>query len=1352
MCSSDLEEVDASAVVSSATTPAPDTNTTAEDVTAEDAAPAWSQDELQTAERQVALLTAQVSSLQQQLDSAHAEMRGDCSEHCHKVSQTGRWQFGQYGHDCADPLTGKTFCHCSHVEDNTTACEEVLPAGERRRLRARGRRAQHLDLDSPEGPVAAPHVAAVPATAAPAAAAPAAAAAGEAPAAAQEAYREIRHYLESPPPLADPERRLGSNRETISDYCNATGLALMHGAGGVLNDSDAVGDDPSALNQLESSILADVASEMEDNNVDQMARDTFSFYICVRWVPDAIFWKLAKQEMATDLLNPVSGGEGLDQAVSELYQNYKYVPLLCSKNLDVFSETDDDDNTYFRRFKKDVDALSQWLDDHETDEVATKLVEADEIFCGEDKPMNDDGCLNSQSFLNWAGGSDSWVGSAFNAVGWDSATAEEKWAAMASIFQSFNAQDDDGSTFHASVMDWKSKFPFHSFVHKQAGMSDSGAPKPTQRSLVCFGKRVASQLHRRPAGQHIMTDQNNVGCHGFWTITEVKGMLQRMVTLWRPPTCQMAEMTYVMKKQILKMYAEMNKRLFDAMPTMLMDEELAKQGVLDAAVAGPQPYDPQEVTESGITLVEGMRVRSTQELQFGDCSWCTWGVGWCDDCVDVAQGTFGYVAISDENLAVLWDGSDSAAKVSDSDCNDGSKCTAASALEVVPKDYGTGASLASVGESIVAGVTSIVDFGTKMFNDMFRDQYTSLAELMSNSTSKWAVCPVSSDANYTELDSQLGVEDAAFRDFQMEAYASWTGYVAQVPGEVCIGFEDTNFPQGKTCEISELHADHIEKYTMDDGSLEQFLCPVKTSLGAAEQLTVLKQHTDDGQCLLRMTTEQMNHYQWPYNGGHMARRQYDRKPNVMNVEYELIKLEHVPSSGKVSFARLCSPDQQAASPRFCGPIELHSQWPTLQDMADDLAEAATGSAGLAAGTITNGISAYQKIMAQESWSDTGTYLKESAWDTLTGASRLLTSAGASAISALSDGVPGGSERDRRIEHEMFGESEAGVLLHSLSYQHSIGNNGLTSNAKERYQRYVVTMPCAGFNPAAEFAVRKKWVSVALRMLQEECPTTTNANALLAETSISIAIRGEARLFLTPNAEAEDTTFFSYGAAIKTMTDVEVPSVTCTWSLLDWECQPSSDCVLVGNAWTGTCSAKVEDTSIAGWEMVSDGQLSKVVAPTASDGSDPVTELKGLSATYYCGPKSAFTDAQPGPTTDPASLKTCLEDGVRSNAELHATYPWKLYFPEEVVVMVVFADLSPRQCSKGTSGTIKDQLCAGGATETTDLDSHLSSEAKESSSGTYQGLATGSGYPKSTPTEVWLRPEDVLEASGLLSRS
>ncbi|CAK0792312.1 unnamed protein product [Prorocentrum cordatum] len=243
--------------------------------------------------------------------------------------------------------------------------------------------------------------------------------------------------------------------------------------------------------------------------------------------------------------------------------------------------------------------------------------------------------------------------------------------------------------------------------------------------------------------------------------------------------------------------------------------------------------------------------------------------------------------------------------------------------------------------------------------------------------------------------------------------------------------------------------------------------------------------------------------------------------------------------------------------------------------------------------------------------------------------------------------------------------------------------------------------------------------------------------------------------MTPKTWQEartDTTFFSYGAAIKTLTDVEVPSVTCEWSTLNWECQPSADCVLVGNSRSGTCSPKVEDTSIAGWEMVGDGQLSKVVAPTASDGSDPVTELKGFSATFYCGPKSAFTEAQPGPTTEPASLKACLEAGVRSNAELHAAYPWKLYFPEEVVAMVVFAEYSPRQCSEGTSGTIKEQLCADGATETASLDSHLSSDAKESSGSTYQGLATGSGYPQSMPTEVWLRPEDLLEAAGLLARS
>merc|ERR1719203_555720 len=114
----------------------------------------------------------------------------------------------------------------------------------------------------------------------------------------------------------------------------------------------------------------------------------------------------------------------------------------------------------------------------------------------------------------------------------------------------------------------------------------------------------------------------------------------------------------------------------------------------------------------------------------------------------------------------------------------------------------------------------------------------------------------------------------------MEAYAKWTGYEAGLPGEQCeqAGFDTAPFAADagrvQICEISELHADHVEKYTLKNGSLEQFLCPVKPSLPAASQLRVLQEK--EGQCYLHMTDNQQRQYQWAYNGAFPNRRQYDR--------------------------------------------------------------------------------------------------------------------------------------------------------------------------------------------------------------------------------------------------------------------------------------------------------------------------------------------------------------------------------------------------------------------------------------------------------------------------------------------
>ena len=60
-------------------------------------------------------------------------------------------------------------------------------------------------------------------------------------------------------------------------------------------------------------------------------------------------------------------------------------------------------------------------------------------------------------------------------------------------------------------------------------------------------------------------------------------------------------------------------------------------------------------------------------------------------------------------------------------------------------------------------------------------QRTNLAKMMRGATSKWVVCRVSENVVITELDSWLGIEDEAFKEFVNEAHAKLTGYIRGDP-------------------------------------------------------------------------------------------------------------------------------------------------------------------------------------------------------------------------------------------------------------------------------------------------------------------------------------------------------------------------------------------------------------------------------------------------------------------------------------------------------------------------------------------------------------------------------------------
>ena len=67
------------------------------------------------------------------------------------------------------------------------------------------------------------------------------------------------------------------------------------------------------------------------------------------------------------------------------------------------------------------------------------------------------------------------------------------------------------------------------------------------------------------------------------------------------------------------------------------------------------------------------------------------------------------------------------------------------------------------------------------------------------------------------------------------------------------------FPGAQMCQIAELHVDYSEKFTLDSGELDEFVCPIQMTLPAAEQLSILQQKN---MCFLRMTQEQEWQHLW----------------------------------------------------------------------------------------------------------------------------------------------------------------------------------------------------------------------------------------------------------------------------------------------------------------------------------------------------------------------------------------------------------------------------------------------------------------------------------------------------------
>jgi hypothetical protein len=251
--------------------------------------------------------------------------------------------------------------------------------------------------------------------------------------------------------------------------------------------------------------------------------------------------------------------------------------------------------------------------------------------------------------------------------------------------------------------------------------------------------------------------------------------------------------------------------------------------------------------------------------------------------------------------------------------------------------------------------------------------------------------------------------------------------------------------------------------------------------------------------------------------------------------------------------------------------------------------------------------------------------------------------------------------------------------------------------------------------------------------------------LLKHKTISLAARGEGTLFYKEgNADDSNTTWWEYGAAMKVTQ--QAAQVTCERSLLS--CSPSTHCETSG---ISGCVMKTT-VSTDGWWEEGTYALEKALAPSVTSGSSTSHhEISGIAVNIYCGKKSDFGENQGSEPNATTSMLECLQAGVQSNAALRATSPWKLFFPEEVVAMAVFSKIDNANCelASGAKDTSEPTLC-NSATKVDNLGAHLLSSSKTSAGGTYQGLRTGAGWPKGAVSEVVMRPEDILQAAGVIA--
>lgn len=378
-----------------------------------------------------------------------------------------------------------------------------------------------------------------------------------------ESFCQTSHHVEyqipprAPQVIATTDLKPGHPAHTVQNYCDL-------GSHEALGDEASVTDEEKTVGSKKG-LMQSMVNEITSNSIDVMAKEIFSIYVCTRWAPNSEFLQILQNEISAEQLPKMEPGK--------LYSQGRFIPLRCSENFQVFSHVALGE-TSFENFEQQMKSLAEWYGAEKDGAVSVRLAKL--------KGLKEAKAFDLETVVNA-------TKTCTDKPGWSVSIHE---ASTDELFADCQAV----KWWLAKLRDWHRAMPFTSFMSPNEEAAKV-APKEKEQILMCFGKRVASQLHRREGGQHLMTDQNAIGCHGFWDMQQAGSMLDRILKLWRPPTCQLASMELDMKVKIMELMANMNSRLFDALPALLTEEISANSDFDGKALAA---------SSLGVSLMRGM--------------------------------------------------------------------------------------------------------------------------------------------------------------------------------------------------------------------------------------------------------------------------------------------------------------------------------------------------------------------------------------------------------------------------------------------------------------------------------------------------------------------------------------------------------------------------------------------------------------------------------------------------------------------------------------------------------------------------------------------------------------------------